>query len=294
MIKSNNSIRKMCYTYLISLMPLILFGFYKNGISLYLKGYVNILVMFKPLIFVLIGAIAGIVSNIIYEKKNKTNKNLKEMIFSSFHLIYGILIACVASINTNIILFGIVTFVVLFISKFIKTNKVNVVALASLIIFLIMSIFGKFSFLNLYESSTKFNMNGIDYLFGKGSGGIFTTNILLLTISFVILYLNKIYKRTIPVVSIIVFTICTVIYCIVDNNIIRVFEMLFTNGILFSFIFIATDSISSSYTKYGQFIYAVIVGILTFILYLIQPALASFGAIFVASILSEVIDLKFE
>ena len=41
-----------------------------------------------------------------------------------------------------------------------------------------MNIFNKFLFLNIYEVSNKFNMNAIDYLFGKGSGGIFTTNIL--------------------------------------------------------------------------------------------------------------------
>ena len=50
MIKSNNSIEKMSYIYLLSLLPLILFGFYKNGISLFIKDYVNILGMLKPLL----------------------------------------------------------------------------------------------------------------------------------------------------------------------------------------------------------------------------------------------------
>ena len=56
MIKSNNSIKRLCITYLISLIPLIIFGFYKNGISLYIKRYINLLEMFKPLLFILIGA----------------------------------------------------------------------------------------------------------------------------------------------------------------------------------------------------------------------------------------------
>jgi len=151
MIKSNNSIKRICYIYLISLLPLILFGFYKNGISLYIKDYVGILGMLKPLLFIIIGAIIGILVNIIYERIINDNKdNIVDIIFSSFHLIYGILIACISSINTNLILFSVVTFIVLFLSKFVKNDKINVVVLASLIIFFIMNIFNKFSFLNIY------------------------------------------------------------------------------------------------------------------------------------------------
>ena len=71
-------------------------------------------------------------------------------------------------------------------------------------------------------------------------------------------------------------------------------NMLFTNGILFSFIFIATDPLSSSYTRVGKIIYGVLVGISTFLLYLINPILSSFGGILIVSILNSVIDLKFE
>ena len=71
-------------------------------------------------------------------------------------------------------------------------------------------------------------------------------------------------------------------------------NMLFTNGILFSFVFIATEPLSSSYTKKGIIIYGILVGVLTFLLYLIQPALSSFGAILIVSIFNSLIDLKFE
>lgn len=294
MIKSNNSIKSITFTYLISLLPLILYGFYKNGISLYIKGYVNVFGMLKPLLFILLGGLIGIIVNIIYEKIiKKSNKDLISIIFSSFHLLYGLLIASVSSINTNIFLFSIVTFGILFISKF-KDFKFNVVALASLIMFFIMNILGEFSFLNIYEASSNFNMNAIDYLFGKGSGGIFTTNILLLVVGFIILCSNNMYKRSIPVLATTVFTILSVIYSILTNNITNILNMLFTNGILFSFVFIASDMISSSYTKQGQVIYGILVGILTFILYLINPTLSSFGGIFIVSIINSLIDLKFE
>ena len=295
MNKSDNSIKKITLTYIISLLPLILFGFYKNGISLYIKKYISILEMFKPLIIILLGFMIGVLVNIIYEKKiNKNKDNIKDIIFSSLHPIYGILIGCISSINTNIILFSIVTFIVLLISKFIKNTKINYIALSSLIIFFIMNIFGKFSFLNIYEVSNKFNMNAIDYLFGKGSGGIVTTNILLLIISYIILYNSNIYKRNIPIYSFISFLLLTIIYCFIKNDIGNIMNMLFTNGILFSFVYIASEPNSSSYTRLGSTIYGIIVGILSFIFYLINPALSSLGGIFIASIFNSLIDLKFE
>jgi len=295
MIKSDNSIKRISYMYILSLLPLILFGFYKNGISLYIKDYINIFEMFKPLFFIFIGFCIGSLVNIIYEKNIKKNKDkYMNIIFSSFHPIYGILISCIISINTNLFLFSIVSFVVLFLSKFIKNNKINYIALTSLIIFLIMSIFDKFSFLNIYEISNKFNLNAIDYMFGKGSGGIFTTNIILLVVSFIFLYNVKTYKKSISISSISTFVILVVLYSVIKNNIGNIMNILFTNGILFSFIYIATDSISSSYTKEGKVIYGILVGLFTFLLYLINPALSSLGGILIASILNSIIDLKFE
>ena len=295
MNKSNNSIKRITLTYVISLLPLILFGFYKNGISLYIKKYVNILEMFKPLVIILLGFLIGAIVNVIYEKKiNKNKDNIKDIIFSSLHPIYGILIGCISSINTNTILFSLVTFIILLISKFTKNTKINYITLTSLIIFFIMNIFGKFSFLNAYEVSNNFNMNTIDYLFGKGNGGIVTTNILLLIISYIILYNSNIYKRNIPIYSFISFLLLTIIYCFIKNDIGNIMNMLFTNGILFSFVYIASEPNSSSYTRLGSTIYGIIVGVLSFIFYLINPSLSSLGGIFIASIFNSLIDLKFE
>ena len=93
MIKSDNSIKKLSLIYIISLFPLILFGFYKNGISLYIKNYVSLFGMFKPLIIILLGFIIGSLVNIIYEKYiNKSKDSLINIVFSNLYPIYGILI----------------------------------------------------------------------------------------------------------------------------------------------------------------------------------------------------------
>lgn len=294
MIKDDTSIKKISLTYILSLLPLILYGFYKNGIYLYIKKYISLPKMFKPLLLILIGFLIGASVNIIYLKLIKKSKdNIIDIIFSSFHPIYGILIASIISINTNILLFSVVTFAVLFISKFIN-NKINLISLSSLIIFFIMNVLNKFTFMNIYEQSSSFKMNAIDYMFGRGSGGILTTNILLIVLSFIILYNSKVYKKNIAIYSSIVFILLTTIYCILTKNIGNIMNMLFTNGILFSFVYVATEPVSSSYTKYGKEIYGILVGILTFIFYLINPALSSLGGILIVSIFNSLIDLKFE
>lgn len=294
MIKDDTSIKKISLTYILSLLPLILYGFYKNGIYLYIKKYISLPTMFKPLLLILIGFLIGASVNIIYLKLIKKRKdNIIDIIFSSFHPIYGILIASIISINTNILLFSVVTFAVLFISKFIN-NKINLISLSSLIIFFIMNVLNKFTFMNIYEQSSSFKMNAIDYMFGRGSGGILTTNILLIVLSFIILYNSKVYKKNIAIYSSSVFILLTTIYCILTKNIGNIMNMLFTNGILFSFVYVATEPVSSSYTKYGKEIYGILVGILTFIFYLINPALSSLGGILIASIFNSLIDLKFE
>lgn len=294
MIKDDTSIKKIFLTYILSLLPLILYGFYKNGIYLYIKKYISLPKMFKPLLLILIGFLIGASVNIIYLKLIKKSKdNIIDIIFSSFHPIYGILIASIISINTNILLFSVVSFAVLFISKFIN-NKINLISLSSLIIFFIMNVLNKFTFMNIYEQSSSFKMNAIDYMFGRGSGGILTTNILLIVLSFIILYNSKVYKKNIAIYSSSVFILLTTIYCILTKNIGNIMNMLFTNGILFSFVYVATEPVSSSYTKYGKEIYGILVGILTFIFYLINPALSSLGGILIASIFNSLIDLKFE
>ena len=116
----------------------------------------------------------------------------------------------------------------------------------------------------------------------------------LLFLSLIILWNEESYKKEITLYSIISFAILICIYAIYKSSIANIFELLFTNGILFSFIFVAPETISSSYTKAGKVLYGISVGIITFGLYLINPALAVLGAILISSILSFIYDVKFE
>lgn len=289
-LHTKESLKSIIIKYFIALIPLIIYGFYKNGVLLYTNHLTTIKGLFKPLVFVFSGVLIGIIVNYLYERIIKKHQNINNKLLFSFESLYGALVSSVISINTNYFLFIGVTFVILFISKFLKKNYVNITALIALLIVFISNIIGSFSFLNMYERTNTFNLNTLDYLIGRGSGGINTTCIFLLIISLIILFKIKSYKKEIPLFSIISYSLCIIIYSIITNDLGHILDNIFTNGIIFSFIFIAPDYLSSCYTKKGKVIFGILAGLFTFGLYLIYPPLSALGGILIVSLSHYLID----
>lgn len=285
-LKAKDNIKSINLNIFIALLPLLFTGFYKNGLKLYMNNLVSVYGLFKPLLFDIIGLLCGIIVNIIYNRIKKSNNK----IFNDFYPLYGLLIASVISINTNIVLFTTSTFVLLLISKLLNNNKINIIAFTSLIIIFISNLLGQFTYLNLYEQKNTLTLNSLDYLIGRGSGGINTTYILVLIISLIVLSVNRYYKKEIPLYSSITFISCLTFYLIFTNKIGTILDNIFTNGILFSYIFIAPEFLTSSYTKKGKIIYSIIIGVVTFILYLFYPPLSALGGIIIASLCHRIID----
>ena len=142
----------------------------------------------------------------------------------------------------------------------------------------------------MYEQSNTLNLVALDYLIGRGSGGINTSHVLLLGFSLMILCNIRTYKKEIPIYASVIYSVCMVIYCVINNQIGLILDNIFANGILFSFVFIGTDTISSSYTGKGRIIYSVIIGLSTFGLFLIYPPLSALGGILIGSICHKTID----
>lgn len=289
-IDSKINIKKINITMLVALIPLLLAGFYKNGIKLYTSGFANIFNMFKPLIFDILGLIIGMLVPFIYDKVKHINNKFIDYLSISNYPFYGLLLASIISINTPIYLFVIVCFICLFIFKLFKRKYINIVAIMGLIIIIIMNIVGDFSFLNIYEKTNNLHLSPLDYIMGMGSGGINTTNIILLLVSVIILFSRDFYKKEIPIYSFITYFILVVILGITKNDIILVLDSLFSSSILFTFVFIATDYKTSPITKLGMIIYAILIGVITFVLYLYYPELAGIGAVLIGSLCSTKID----
>lgn len=273
-VREETNIKKIISYLYVSIIPLLIFGFYKNGI----KGYDGIFIL-HPLILDLIGFASGALVSIILEKKKP---------LTSFYPFYGLLSASLVFPNTSIIVFGLICFISLFIYKKINKNNVNIVCVIALIVILI-SNFYETSYLNLVINSNT-NLDGLDYLLGKGSAGLNASCTLLSLASYLYLSTKDFYKREIPLYSFLTYSILMVIYLSFIGDINSLFVRLLSNGTIFSLVFVSTMGTTSSYTKRGRICYALILGILMFILSFSFPSLAVISAIFLVSIMHKYID----
>ena len=273
-VREETNIKKIISYLYISIIPLLIFGFYKNGI----KSYDGIYIL-HPLILDLVGFASGTLVSIILEKKKP---------LTSFYPFYGLLSASLVFPNTSIIVFGLICFISLFIYKKINKNNVNIVCVIALIVILI-SNFYENSYLNLVINSNT-NLDGLDYLLGKGSAGLNASCTLLSLASYLYLSTKAFYKREIPLYSFLTYSILMVIYLSFIGDINSLFVRLLSNGTIFSLVFVSTMGTTSSYTKRGRICYALILGILLFILSFSFPSLAVISAIFLVSIMHKYID----
>ena len=273
-VREETNIKKIISYLYISIIPLLIFGFYKNGI----KSYDGIYIL-HPLILDLVGFASGTLVSIILEKKKP---------LTSFYPFYGLLSASLVFPNTSIIVFGLICFISLFIYKKINKNNVNIICVIALIVILI-SNFYETSYLNLVINSNT-NLDGLDYLLGKGSAGLNASCTLLSLTSYLYLSTKAFYKREIPLYSFLTYSILMVIYLSFIGDINSLFVRLLSNGTIFSLVFVSTMGTTSSYTKRGRICYALILGILLFILSFSFPSLAVISAIFLTSIMHKYID----
>lgn len=289
-VRSNKSIKSISLTRMLFILPMIIYGFYKNGIYLYQNDYISIFAMFRPLILIFGGATIGVLVNLIYEYLIKRRKeNLIEAIFSSFHMEYGLLLGCVVPININMLIFFISIFIMLFISKFLN-DRVNIVSIIFIIIYVISINTTGFNFANIYETTKSFSLDFMDYLIGRGPGGVASTHIILLAVAVIGLFITNNSKSNITLYSVISFIVPMIIYSIVKD--VNISTLIFSNNYLFIFSLIATDSITSCYTTNGMRVFGILIGIITFGLYFLNPVIAPYIAIATISLFNNLIDRK--
>ena len=291
-IRSKKSIYNISIMRILLLIPMILYGIYKNGIFLYINKYTtNILDLFRPLTFILGGALIGAMVNLFYEyviNKNKEKPTLKEALFASFHIEYGIILGCLTSINTNMLVFFLTLLVIFMISKFLK-NRVNTICICFIIIYAIQSlVLHDFNYMNTYEMNKLFEYNILDYIIGKNVGGIASTHILINIIIFIVLSVTNNTKTSIGILSMLSSFILFSLYCMIAN--INIGNVFFQYGYIFILTFVATDYVTSSYTILGMRLFGIVTGILTFAFYFVNPVIAPIIAILITSLLNNVMD----
>ena len=253
--KDKNSLVKAYY---LALIPLLLFGFYKNGILLYQNGLISFIDMLIPIYFYFISAIVGFL--VAWLSKDSKIE----------YILYGLILACTISVNTNMLLYPILLFVSLFIASYLKNKKeFNILAFTRLLLILAL-LLNSYSYLNVAEKINAFNYNYFDMFIGYCAGGIASNSFLFVIIGFIILSFHKFYKRWIPLMGSLVFIfILFLIFLITKNSI--YLEGILNGSAYFAFVFVGADLYNTPSTKRGMIIYGAMIGFLTAILSLLLP-----------------------
>lgn len=302
-LKSKDTTKKMMLNLLISLIPIILFNVYKNGIIPYQNHKINFVSIFYPLLFVLIPTITSCLIETLYGflflKKRK--KELLKFVVNSFSIFPGLFLGLILPINTpiSIVILGAVVATV--IGKLVYGGFGNNIFNPALIgrLFVISTyavvISSSGGYLNSYEvdtisSSTPLsNANVVEgignyetlvspygnlsnFFIGTIPGAVGETSALLCLIAFIYLTITKTIKWKIPLTYVTVVFVMTYIIGSINNLGLwyPLFQIL-SGGLMFGAVFMATDPVTSPTTSVGQVLYGLFLGILTVIFRYLTP-----------------------
>lgn len=280
-IHKNISYSKIIFKYFIALIPLILYGLYKNGIILYVNQEIGILGILTPILYPVLGMFAGLLVNFIKNKK---------LIFDLM-VLNGFLVGMLVPINTNLIIFSVLTFGFLYVSTLIQNKfKFNVACLIKLLIILFLVIINKYNYGNLLEVSSSYDFTFMDLLFGRQIGGVCASSFIWIIIGFIYLLSNYYYKREIPIIAYLSYVAVILCSFIFTNDFYLTLTSLIAATPLFGFVFLAPISEYSPYTNNGKIVYAILLGVLTALLGFVIEYEAVFIIILLLSILRDTFD----
>src|SRR5574344_1639584 len=265
LIKSKNSSLKMIISYFLVIFILIGYGSYKNGWLLYQKDLISFLGVFKPISMLLIAIIIVYIVDFVFYKVIFKQKDYWSLLLNDFKPIFMALLVLTLPSQINLFLLIILILIFSIIINLIKDSFINVYSLAKIIIILILVIFNVYNYSNTYELNVDTALTTFDLFMGRSIGGIGTTNSLLLIISYIVLSFNAAYKKDIPVIALAVYFMMMIFSSCFSQNIIFNIKELLNSEFLFVTIFIATIPNYSPIVKNERILYAILIGILSFI-----------------------------
>lgn len=297
--KDNNSTHKMMVNLLIALSTIVLFSFYKNGIIPYREGNATVFEMFTPLLLTLNGAITGIVMELLYARfilKIKDLNGIKSFLSDSYSMLPGIILSLIIPINTPQIILTVGVMFSIFFGKLIYGgfgyNKFNPAALGRLFI---ISFFGttildaggyltsssidavssatplsnisNLNYIGTYETIVEPFGNLLDLFLGLTSGSTGETSVLLILLAAIFLIYKKVINWKIPVFYIsTVFIMTMFIGLFQGNGLWYPLFHIFSGGLMFGAVFMATDPVTSPVTKKGYAFFGISLGLITVVL----------------------------
>lgn len=321
-IKSKNTTNKMMLNLLVSLIPIIVFTVYKNGVLPYQAGKIEYIYILYPLLFILLPALVSFLIETIYAIifLKKRNKDIFKYIKSSYSFFPGLFLGLILPINMPIwiVLLGAV---IASLSKMIfggfGKNWFNPALVGYLFIFIFFTSYFQINggYLNKlevdtiststpltnsivvegigdYDSLVKPYGSLVNFFTGMIPGSIGETSTLLCLVAFIYLTITGVIKWKIPIVY--VLTVFFATFLIGNINNLGIWYPLFqilSGGLMFGAVFMATDPVTSPTTTQGQILYGLFLGILTVgIRYLSPLPEGVFISILVMNIFVKVLD----
>lgn len=289
-LKSENKTNKMMFHLLISILPIVLFAIYKNGYIPYSHNKTNIIGLFMPLLFVLIGSLTSFLCELIVTiiKKDDILNNIK----NSYSFFPGLFLALVLPLNTPIYVLILGSLFATIFGKLIfggfGKNIFNPALVGYIFVF---ACFGTMissnTYFNAYEVDvitsptplTNASMqdgignynnlvkpygNLLNFFIGTIPGSIGEVSSFLCLLAFAYLtYMNVIkWKISVSYIST-AFIITFIIARILGAGIYYPVFQILSGGLLFGAVFMATDPVTSPVTSVGQILHGMFLGIFT-------------------------------
>lgn len=310
--------------FLISLIPLILFAWYKNGISLFIKENTLVFNMFYPLIFILIGGCTSFFIEALYYLIILKEEDCFKRSLNNYSIIPGLLLSMLLPITTPIwvlvigVAFAVVIGKMLFGGFgynifnpaligyiFILSNFYNIIVSNNHLENIdIISSATPLSNLNSLISGNValdevINKNGglLNMFIGNTSGAIGETSALLCIIAF--LFLS--YKKAINPLMTIIYLLTCFIYSFILGMFINIDELfkfalfnILNGGIMFASVFMITEPVTSPRNINAKYIYTFFIAILSITLRFLSDAPEGIStAILFMNMLSPSLDTLF-
>jgi electron transport complex protein RnfD len=285
--------------FMIALLPVILFAWYKNGIKVFIDGNINFLEMLYPLFFIMMGGImSSLMEGIFFyvtDKEKRSFKAISEKLSLSFAAIPGIILALLLPLYTPIWVLMFAAFVATIIGKMIfggfGHNIFNPALLGYAVVgFTLMGVVnaagGVFNAsevlvdsyagatpLGVLASAKEIDYNVLvkpygslwDFFIGTIPGAIGETGALFIMFGGLYLVIKKIIKWYTPVIYVgTVFVLSWIIGAVSgDSGIWFPTYSVLSGGVMFAAVFMATEPVTTPTNGLGKVFFALFLGVLT-------------------------------
>lgn len=261
----DNKIFKINLLYVLSLIPVIIFAYYKNGIIPSQKGSFPFLFGTQYFVIPVVILFLSYVFEVYYYTGIKKEEDLNSVYNSIAPFINVLCYLVTGPMNRLFVTVPLIVIVDVAL-KFVGNKfSVNQVALYKCILYCVLLTMGIKTYANFYESGLTTTVTKPSLLFiGNGIGEIGTTSTLCALIGYLILMFNSYYKKEMPIVAVLGYAIVVALmYFIGKLGFADILRNMFNSGFIFAMVYVLSLSNATPVVRTGRVLYALLVGILS-------------------------------